>query len=162
MKKNVIWSSDFEVSDFKEYLEEEYPDLDTDEEKYQIASDMNREYLNDERMNLDIQLDRPIIAIADIGLWNRRTHGYKVFDSCNIKDVLYSNYDDTEWFTDRYNLCGTVRDHDGETHIIYRQLRPERSLYRFLERILRGNFTTKMLNYYTETLVHRVNDVYGW
>lgn len=37
----------------------------------------NSEYLDDERMNLDIQLDKPILVIVDLGLWNGRYSGYK-------------------------------------------------------------------------------------
>ena len=46
----------------------------------------NGEYLDDERMNLDIQLDKPILVIVDLGLWNGRYSGYKEIKSGNIKE----------------------------------------------------------------------------
>ena len=39
--------------------------------------EINNRYLDDERVNLNIQLDQPILVIADLGLWNGRRPGYQ-------------------------------------------------------------------------------------
>ncbi|MGE4353904.1 MAG: hypothetical protein AB7D36_07465, partial [Oscillospiraceae bacterium] len=52
--------------------------------------EINGEYLSDERMNLNIQLPRSIIIIADLGLLNGRFSAYKMIGSGNIRDCLYS------------------------------------------------------------------------
>ena len=55
--------------------------------------EINGEYLNDERENLDIQLSQPILVIGDLGMWNGRRMGYKEIASGNIRDCLYSDTD---------------------------------------------------------------------
>ena len=57
MKKNVIWSnSNLDYEDWKEFFDEEYPGLDVDE-RIDMMYELNDEYLDDERMNLDIPVD---------------------------------------------------------------------------------------------------------
>lgn len=67
MKKNVIWSnSNLDYEDWKEFFDEEYPGLDVDE-RIDMMYELNDEYLDDERMNLDIPVDEKIVVIADLG-----------------------------------------------------------------------------------------------
>ena len=89
--QHVIWSNydlDYE-RDWKGLLEEEYPDM-TEEERELLMYEMNNSYLDDERCNLNIQLDCPIIVIADLGLWHGRASGYREIESGNVRDCLYS------------------------------------------------------------------------
>ena len=89
--QHVIWSNydlDYE-RDWKGLLEEEYPDM-TEEERELLMHEMNNSYLDDERCNLNIQLDCPIIVIADLGLWHGRASGYREIESGNVRDCLYS------------------------------------------------------------------------
>ena len=37
--------------------------------------ELNGDYLDDERSNLDIQLSRPILVVGDLGLWHLPPHG---------------------------------------------------------------------------------------
>lgn len=86
--KNIIWSDiDLNFDDWKEDLKAEYPEM-NDDQLYNLMNEINNEYLEDERINLDIQLSKPIIIIADLGLWNARKSGYKMIDSGNIKIVF--------------------------------------------------------------------------
>ena len=78
----------------------------------------NYDYLSDERVNLNVQLSQPIIVIGDIGRWNGRVAGYKMIESGNIKDCLYSDTDYTEWYVDKYgDLRADAVHHDGTNHI---------------------------------------------
>ena len=109
MKKHIIWTNyDLNYEDWREDLEEEYPDF-TEEKIYEIMYEMNDDYLYDERVNLNITLNEDIIIIADLGLWFGRRYGYKELNSNNIKDCLYSeDCDFVTWYVDRYkNLCCT-------------------------------------------------------
>lgn len=117
----ILWSDiNLDYDDWKEYLEEEYPDL-TDDERYYIMIKNNGEYLEDVRFNLDVQLSQPILVIADIGRWNGRFSGYKEISSENISDCFYSNADMAEWFVDRYgDLRADTIHHDGTNHYLYR------------------------------------------
>lgn len=100
--RHIIWGDiDLNLDDWRENLQEDYPEL-SETELYQKMYDINGEYLDDERANLNIQLSQPIIVIGDLGLWNGRVTGYKMIDSGNIKDCLYSDTDFTEWYVDKY------------------------------------------------------------
>lgn len=101
-------------------MEELYPGY-SDDELYDIMVKSNAENLYDERVNLNIQLSQPIIVIGDLGRWNGRVSGYKMIDSGNIKDCLYSDTDYTEWYVDKYgDLRADAVHHDGTNHYLYR------------------------------------------
>ena len=72
----VIWSNEYlDWDNYRDAFEEDYSSL-TDDEKYQLMCDLNNDYLDDERRNLDIQVGTPIIVIADVGRWDGRHTGY--------------------------------------------------------------------------------------
>lgn len=116
-----IWSNaDLDYEEWKDWMEEEYPTL-SDDERVAMMYEENGHYLEDERLNLDIQLSQPILVVADLGLWNGRRTGYKEIPSGNIRDCLYSDYDYTTWYVDK---SGDLRcddtHHDGTNHYLYR------------------------------------------
>ena len=84
-QKHIIWSSDVDYEDWRADLEEQYPDL-SEEERMELMVEQNNDYLADERCNLNIQLSRPILLIADIGRWDGRYPGYAEIKSGNIRD----------------------------------------------------------------------------
>ena len=90
--RHIIWSNDIDYDDWREDLEEQYPDL-TEAERMELMYELNGDYLDDERSNLDIQLSRPILVVGDLGLWHGRRMGYKEIPSGNIRDCLYSERD---------------------------------------------------------------------
>ena len=65
--RHIIWSNDIDYDDWREDLEEQYPDL-TEAERMEWMYELNGDYLDDERSNLDIQLSRPILVVGDLGL----------------------------------------------------------------------------------------------
>lgn len=73
--RDIIWSNDIDYDDWREELEEQYPDL-TEAERMELMYELNGDYLDDERSNLDIQLSRPILVVGDLGLWHGRRMGY--------------------------------------------------------------------------------------
>ena len=117
--RHIIWSDiSLDLDDWRESLEELYPGY-SDDELYDIMVKSNAENLYDERVNLNIQLSQPIIVIGDLGRWNGRVSGYKMIDSGNIKDCLYSDTDYTEWYVDKYgDLRADAVHHDGTNHYL--------------------------------------------
>lgn len=88
---------------------------------YEKMHELNAEYLDDERRNLDIQFSQPILVIGDLGFWNGRAQGYKMVNSGNIRDCLYSDTDMTEWYVDKNgDLRADAIHHDGTNHYLYR------------------------------------------
>ena len=118
-QRHIIWSNhELDYEDWKDDLEKEYPDL-SDDERYSLMYEINDGYLDDERVNLDIQLDTPILMIADLGRWNGRFPGYGEIKSGNIKDCLESQMDYLTWYVDHLGdlRCDAVH-HDGTNHYL--------------------------------------------
>lgn len=171
--RRIIWS-DMDLhrrdwqEDFEEYVKENRLDIDpTDEDAlYDWMIDTNDNYLNDERTNLDIQLSQPIIVIGDLGRWNGRVMGYKMIDSGNIKDCLYSDTDFTEWYVDRYgDLRADAAHHDGTNYYLYRVFKEgvtESQIERLQEKIYMGKATRADITRVTKRLGDEIGRVYGW
>ena len=110
-RANIIWSNEnLDYEDWREFLEEEYPEL-TEAQRVELMYEMNADHLDDERVNLDIQLSRPILVIGDLGRWNGRVMGYKEIPSGNIRDCLYSDTDYSTWYMDRLAEQERYRQH---------------------------------------------------
>ena len=73
---HLIWSNfHLDLDDWRADLLAEHPDA-SESDLYQLMYDQNDSYLDDERVNLNIQLDGPILVIGDIERWNGRVSGY--------------------------------------------------------------------------------------
>ena len=71
-EKHIIWSNyDLDYEDWKDDLEENYPEL-SEQERITLMYEINGDYLEDERTNLNVQLSAPILVIGDLGLWYGR------------------------------------------------------------------------------------------
>ena len=164
--RHQIWGDiHLDYEEWRDDLEAEHPDW-TDDERIQLMHDTNRDYLDDERMNLDIQLPRAIMLIADMERWNGRYIGFRMIDSGNIKDCLYTDCDTAEWYVDKLgDLRCTAHHHDGTNHYLYRAIKPDATdgqiewlqsrLY--LGQVKRGDITRV-----TERLGDHIGAVYGW
>ncbi len=171
--RHIIWSNmNLDVDDWREGYEEylEINELDDDpadeNELYQWMVETNDEYLYDERANLNVQLSQPIIAIADLGLWYGRRSGYKMIDSGNIKDCLYSDTDYTEWYVDKYgDLRADAAHHDGTNHYLYRVFKhgvTETQIENLQNKIYCGNATRADITRVTRRLGDEIAKVYGF
>ncbi len=125
---HLIWTNhDLNYEDWRADLEANYPEL-TENERYEKMLEINQDYLDDERINLNIQLSEPILLIADLGLWDGHHSGYSEIRSGNIRDCLYSNHDYSTWYVDRLGdlRCDDVH-HDGTNHYLYRAFKSSAS-----------------------------------
>lgn len=128
--------------------------------------EQNNDYLDDERCNLNIQLSRPILLIADIGRWDGRYPGYAEIKSGNIRDCLYSEMDDSTWYVDRLGdlRCDAVH-HDGTNHYLYRAYKEnasEAQIDRLKEKLYSGTATRSDVTRVTKRLGDEIGRVYGW
>lgn len=171
--RHIIWSNqnldvDDWREDYKEFLEANELDDDPNDEQalYEWMEETNYDYLSDERVNLNVQLSQPIIVIGDIGRWNGRVMGYKMIDSGNIKDCLYSDTDMTEWYVDRYgDLRADAVHHDGTNHYLYRVFKDTASpeqIERLQEKIYYGKATRADITRVTKRLGDEIAAVYGF
>ncbi len=164
--KYVVWSDiDLDLDDWRESLEEVYPNY-PDDELYTIMCKNNNENLEDERANLNIQLSQSIIVIADLGRWNGRVSGYKMIDSGNIKDCLQSDCDMNEWYIDKKgDFRCTAIHHDGTNYYLYRAFKDnvtESQIERLQEKIYYGTATRQDITRVTRRLGDDIGAVYGW
>ncbi len=163
---HIVWSNyDLDYKDWRDDLEEQYPDL-TEDERIDLMYSINGDYLDDERCNLDIQLSRPILVIADIGRWNGRVMGYKEIKSANIKDCLYSDTDYVTWYVDKNGdfRCKAIH-HDGTNHYLYRTYKDgvsEQQIENLKWKIYEGKATHADITSVTRRLGDEIGKLYGW
>ena len=165
--EHIIWSNtDINIADYADFLQEEYPEVTDPDKQYELCCELNDDYLDDERANLDRVLPHAIICIADLGLWYGRRIGYKLLESGNISDCLYdSDCDYCTWYVDHYNdLRFTGTHHDGKNRYLYRELRDlsYKQMENFLEKLHTGRLTRRDIRRYTTSVGSHIQKVYGW
>lgn len=163
---HIIWSNyNLDFDDWKADLTEQYPEK-SESELVKLMYEINGDYLNDERANLNIQLNDDIIIIADIGRWNGRFSGYKEITSGNIKECLYSECDYTEWFVDKNGdfRCAATH-HDGVNHYLYRVYKEGvtfEQIDKLKNKLYDGTATRADITRITNKIGDKIAKVYGW
>ena len=164
--RHIIWSNyALDYDDWKADLEEQYPEL-TEEQRIALMYEINGDYLDDERVNLNIQLSSPILVIGDLGLWHGRRSGYKEIQSGNIRDCLYADTDYSTWYVDKLGdlRCDAVH-HDGTNHYLYRAYKDgvrESQIDLLKEKLYRGIATRADITRVTRRLGDEIAQVYGF
>ena len=75
-ERHVIWSNyGLDYEDWRDDLEADYPDL-SEDERISLMYEINGDYLDDERANLNVQLSQPILVVGDLGQMCIRDSGY--------------------------------------------------------------------------------------
>ena len=164
--RHIIWSNDdLDYEDWRDDLEAEYPNL-TEDERIALMYEINGDYLDDERMNLNVQLSQPILVIADLGLWHGRRMGYKEIRSGKLCDCLYPDTDYSTWYVDKLGdlRCDAVH-HDGTNHYLYRAYKDgvrESQIDLLKEKLYHGIATRADITRVTRRLGDEVAKVYGF
>jgi hypothetical protein len=173
MKKQIIWTSDYEnieaiAKEEMAYHNEELGEEMTEDEAIDYAYELNNDYLDDERMNLNVEVGGYIIAMAfrssaRYGVWGGNgKKGYKLCGS-NVSDILNTSSNDAEWYGDGYNIRGEFADHDGNDSVIYRVAESEYDAERIATKIYNGEIETEeQFRKATKSLYPYVAKVYGW
>ena len=164
--RHIIWSNvSLDYENWRADLESEYPDL-SESERIDLMYEINADYLVDERINLNVQLNEPILVIADLGLWNGRFSGYKEIESGNIRDCLYSDTDMTEWYVDANgDMRADAIHHDGTNHYLYRAYKDgvtETQRENLKEKIFNGTVNRADITRITRRIGDEVAKVYGF
>ena len=164
--RHTIWGDmNLVFDDWKEDLMEQYPEH-SEDELVQMMYEINAEYLEDERANLNVQLSRPILVIADIGRWNGRFSGYREINSGKICDCLYTEMDMCEWYVDNNgDFRADAVHHDGRNHYLYRVYKDnatESQIENLKEKIYEGKATRADITRVTRRLGDEIAAVYGF
>ena len=164
--RHIIWSNyDLDYEDWRDDLEAEYPEL-TEDERIALMYEINGDYLDDERTNLNIQLSQPILVIGDLGLWYGRRSGYKEIESGNIRDCLYADTDYSTWYVDGLGdlRCDAIH-HDGTNHYLYRAYKDgvrESQIDLLKDKLYRGIASRADVTRITRRLGDDIARVYGF
>ena len=168
--KHMIWTDDVYYMDtdawFKD-LREDCPDA-SDNDLWRMMWETNAVYLEDERVNLDINVPEGILAIADLGLWYGRRMAYKEIGD-NISDCLYGTVQGQSsctWYVDELgDLACEESHHDGTNHYIYRAWKPgvtDNQRDALLDKLYNGTAKRRDITRCTRRLGDDIADVYGW
>lgn len=162
-KERVIWSSEINLEDWKDYLEDQHPNVTDEDEQLRLCQEINSYYLGDERTNLDIPLEGRVLAIASMGLWNGRRSGYKILGR-NVNEIfMRTECDETKWFSDGYNVRFEGIHHDGSNYVEFREIREDKDIEKLLELIWNNQKVSReMIRRHTRSLLPHVKKIYGW
>ena len=112
--------------------------------------------LKDLRIKLDTGKGIHIIAFADTRYWKGGHCGYRFVETGNLKDCLFTNHDDTEFFlTEQGEFLSREYGKEGTCQYYFRRFKGEIPKY-FLSFMCdarkQGTFGNSFINYYTEPL----------
>lgn len=167
MKNKIIWSNmNLNVDEWRDAYAEfcEINEIEPGDEYdiYNWMEQTNALYLDDERVNLNKQLDGDLLIIGDLGLWNGRKNGYKIARA-NLNAIFDIGDDLTEFYADGHEIRATGCHHDGRNYYLFRAARPGRDLDKFLNALYYGEYISpQKLNYYTRSIYPDIARIYGW
>lgn len=177
--KKTIYTTDYNLEearqDYKEYLGDN--SLYSDDEIEENINDDNKvyEYINetisiwydDEKANLDKELDTEIIALADIGRWNGRVKGYKEL-GYNLNSIfsVWDSCDAIKLFAEKGSIKGIGYHHDGRNYVTFRKWINNIS-DNMKEKVINAIYnqdsdSDKLIKRYTRSIYKDVANIYGW
>lgn len=166
-KKHIIWSHDVgDLENWRDYLNEEHPDVTDEDEQWQLVEELNDEYLECEKMNLDFPCKA--IAIGSVGLWNRTVRGYILLD--NLKEALSADNLGVDascyctWWVEGDDMFGEFSHHDGCNYFTYFILKDGEDAEIFWERLINENeepTPDEIFKYLTPAGI-KVREIYGY
>ena len=156
---HIIWTNELDYEDWREDLEEQYPDL-TEEQRINMMYEINDECFCDEQVNLSKELDGYILVYGTLGLWNGTRTGYKIIRENNLNAVMEGSFCDyLTWYVEGDEVkCKDVH-HDGTNVYTYRTQKIDP--YDF-EEYAWEHTMEEAIEKYTEPLGHYVAEIYGF
>lgn len=101
--------------------------------------------------------------IADLGLWDGRHSAYKMLESNNIRDILYSDCNLAKWYSDGKDIRFKGLHHDGINNYLYRVVEDGSDIDELLDKIYNQEpITDEEIEKYTKSLHPYVAKAYGW
>ena len=156
-QRRIIWTNN-DYEEWCEAMKDEITDEEITPEYYAFCCETN---LDDERANLNVEVDGYIVAFASLGLWNGRFNGAKLVGT-NVRDILYSNDDYVTWYCDPYNVKAEMIHHDGTNYVIYRVARNKEFAEKLVNMIAYNGMTEEQFKRATKSLRPYVAKMYGW
>ncbi len=167
--KHTIFNSDSTAFDFDEMKKEISENNDvpvediSDEAVWDYIGHSIENWYDDERLNLNQELDNFVICIADLGLWNGRRSAYKLLGK-NLNSILYTTGDSYEVYVEDGEVMAKDIHHDGTNYYNWRVLKSGLSnakINDLLDSIVEGDAEEKIRKY-TKSLAPYVKRIYGF
>ena len=154
--ERIIWTN----NDYNEWKESMLDEGET-EVSYERYCDDCELLLDDERCNLNVNVDGYIMVFASIGTWCGIQRGIKIVGN-NVRDILCSECDYVTWYCDRYNVRCNAIHHDGTNHYLYRVVESKEKAEWLITRMRINWLDEKQFMRATKSLRPYVAKVYGW
>ncbi|EIY66447.1 hypothetical protein INE74_02240 [Bacteroides ovatus CL03T12C18] len=163
--KQMIWSSEDRLDDAARVHYQDFQREVMEDESYKVSdeewADEVYHWLDDERSNLNREIEGVIIAFAVVGTWRGSRRGYQIVGH-NITGILQSQSDEAEWYGDGYNIRGRMIHHDGTNYALYRVAKDRDTAERIAEKIYNDEIDEAGFRQRTRSLYPYVAEVYGW
>lgn len=121
-KKFLIWDEHIDPEKWTDFLHEGLSGRELEAEEWQRIQEMNEQYLEDERCNLDKVIGRAVIELCKFQYWNGIEENAFLISSGNMKDIFrrHCQMSMCRWYSDGNNICCDESHHDGTNHYIYK------------------------------------------
>jgi hypothetical protein len=158
-QRRIIFTND-DYAEWCEAMADEITEDEINPEVYYNDCEIN---LDDERCNLNIEVDGYIVAFANLGFWNGRCNGAALIGD-NVKDILNSSYscDNVTFYCDPYNVKFDGSHHDGSHHLLFRVAKDKDAAERLVNKIAYHDMSEEAFRKATRSLRPYVAKVYGW
>ena len=165
-KTYTILDTRFDGKDFEEWKSDYlYDNKDKDYTEEELLNIYYEELFwltEDEKRNLNKTVDGIIVAFADLGLWNGRFTGAKVY-TAKINSILdLCGCDDGHFYSDHRNVQSSLFHHDGTNHLTYRIAKDRKTAERIFWLADSGKLTWDYFRRNTKSLTPIVAKIYGW
>lgn len=164
-KKLLVWSDQYDEEWEKEYKAEN-PDA-SDEEVMQAFADECSISLDDEKLNLNLPLERDVLVIKTINRWNGTSVCCSIINRNTIGDLLERFFDGNSYYVeaDTGDLVGEAYHHDGTNYYRFHEISADAlndDVDDLAYKIDTGAEYADDLSRLTKTLGGRIAKVYGW
>ena len=160
--RRIIWTNE----DYDEWrdcvIKDDY--LTEDEATYERYYEDCELNLDDEKSNLDIELDGDgiIVVFAVLDLWNGKYNGAKTAGHYVKKIFGVTCGDYITFYCDRYNVWCEDGHHDGRNVYLFRVAKDIETANRLVNAIAYKGMTIEQFKRRTKSLRSYVANVYGW
>lgn len=164
-KENIIWTNN-DYSEWKECMikYDGASEEDVTLEKYYDYMDI---CLDDEKDNLNIGLDKVVVCLIDLGLWNGRYRAAMVCKGQNVNSIfdfmaVSKSGDYFTFYCDRYNVRSRVSHHDGTNYALFRLCESIEQAERITNQWVHEKVSESKIRKRTRSLKPYVAKVYGF
>ncbi|MBQ8806674.1 MAG: hypothetical protein IJZ68_09555 [Bacteroidaceae bacterium] len=164
-KKLMVWTDQYDAKWEEEY-KEEHPDA-SDAEVAQAYEDEVAIRLDDERANLDIPIERDVLVIKTLGLWDGKKVRCSVIHRATIGALLERFFDGNSFYVESEtgDLVGEAYHHDGTNYYRFREVSadaPNDNIDDLIFKLEDGEDCEQELQALTKSFGGRIAKVYGW